>query len=436
VDCSGSERNWKIRNAKDSFPPSETFWIFLSQVMAEDGSCREALRKFLARLFIERGRTASPNTAGYVKARARLDRGQLEEIQGRIARRAERGVSDRHRWLGRRVMVVDGSSVSMPDTPENQAAWPQPPAQKPGCGFPVMRVVALFSLASGAMLGLARDALTVHERLLFKRLWPLLGNNDVLLSDRGFCSFADIFCLSSMGVDCVMRKHQARKKGQGPIKKLGKNDRLVRWTKTAACPTWMTREQWKQMPETMVLREIKVAVPVPGFRSQTIFIVTTLLDHKEYPAEAFAELYRRRWRAELHLRDIKTTMGMEILRCKSPAMVEKELMMHLIAYNLIRSVMLQASQTYHQPVEGISFKGTVSTIRQWAPYIEGMGINSKRRAEIYDRLLYYLAKDKLPHRPNRVEPRARKRRNKSYQLMTKPRSVFKEIPHRERYRKA
>ena len=190
------------------------------------------------------------------------------------------------------------------------------------------------------------------------------------------------------------------------------------------------------MPDTLRLREIKVRVLIPGFRTKSIVIVTTLLDHVLFPAEAFADLYRRRWAAELYLRDIKTTMGMDILSCKSPQMVEKELTMYIIAYNLVRAIMMEAASAHDVPIEKISFKGTVSTVRQWAPVMAGAQLAENERNDLYRKMLYYIAKDKLPHRPNRVEPRAIKRRPKSYQYLTKPRKEFKEIPHRARYKKA
>ena len=393
------------------------------------------LRKFLARLFARKGQTASPRTAAYCKARARLGPDDLDGVHRGLAAKIPDRLAPHDNWCGRRVKVVDGSSVSMPDTPENQRAYPQPQAQKPGCGFPVMRIVAMFSLASGVIIELARDALSVHERDLFRRLWHLFEPRDVALADRGFCSFADIYHLGLRGVDCVMRKNQGRKSLKA-IKRLGKNDRIVRWEKTMTCPTWLTREQWKQMPDTMDLREIKVAVEIAGFRTQNLVIVTTLLDRILFPAGKFAELYRRRWAAELSLRDIKTTMGMEVLRCKSPRMVEKEVTMYLIAHNLVRAVMMEAATAYRTPITELSFKGTVATIRQWAPIMADDELDPSERADLYLKMLYYIAKDQLPQRPNRSEPRAIKRRPKAYQYLTKPRGEFNELPHKSRYRKA
>ena len=398
--------------------------------MSDDGSCREALRKFLAWLFLEKGKTASPNTAAYCKARSRLRQKDIEDVHGQILRKTQEENKEKFLWHGRDVKVIDGSSVSMPDTPENQKAYPQPGSQKPGCGFPVMRIVAIFSLATGTLLALAKDALSVHERDLFRRLWHMFEPGDVALADRGFCSFAEIYNLSLRGVDCVIINQQARMVGQTLINRFYKHDCLIEWHKTTSCPAWLTKEQWRAMPERITLREIKVVVQAPGFRTNKIIIVTTLLDPKAYPAQAFAQLYLMRWRAELYLRDIKTTMGMDILKCKSPEMVKKELWMHIIAYNLIRAVMTEAAVAYNVSICSISFKGTAGTIRQWSRVLAKRDLTEHQRNDLYGILLYYIAKDKNPYRPNRVEPRAKKRRPKAYQLLTKPRKIFKEISHR------
>jgi hypothetical protein len=217
-----------------SFPPSRTFWLFISQVLSEDGSCREALRAFQAWLFLDEGKSASPSTAAYCKARAKLRSRELKQASRRLVNKIEKARP--WRWRGRRVKVVDGSGLSMPDTPENQSAWPQSKRTKPGCGFPVMRVCALFSLATGAMAGLARGSLQVHERTLYRTLWRLLRKGDVLLGDRGFCAFADFYLLSQKGVDCVMRKN-GRRKNSRVIRRLGKNDQIVEWRKSGIRPT-------------------------------------------------------------------------------------------------------------------------------------------------------------------------------------------------------
>jgi len=350
-----------------------------------------------------------------------------------VTRRVESRAEGEGLWCGRRVKVVDGSGLSMPDTAENQAVYPQSRRQKPGCGFPVMRIVALFSLATGAIVALAKDALRVHERTLFRRLWDSLDPGDVVLADRGFCSYADYYRLARRGVDAVMRKNGRRSVGATPGRRLGKGDRLVHWHKTGRCPKWLDREAWDAMGDRLTVREVHFVVDTPGFRSQAITVSTTLLDPRAYPTNAFIELYRRRWMAELFLRDIKTTLGMDILTCKSPDMVHKELLMYLIAYNLVRALMLEASLRHGVPVHRISFKGTLSTVREWTPILAAA--SRTRRRALVDRLIAILARDPLPHRPNRVEPRARKRRPKNYQLLSKPRHELTEVMHRNRYRK-
>ncbi len=351
---------------KRLFSPERTFWLFLSQVLCANGSCREALRKFLAWLAVDENAEASPLTGAYCKARARLPLRALEEVHEKLARTP---AGEGEMWLGRTVKVVDGSSVSMPDTPENQERYPQPGAQKPGCGFP------------------------------------------------------------------VMRNHQARKKGLEEIERLDKGDRLVNWFKNKACPRWLSKEEWSGMPDTLTVREIAVTVEVPGFRSTSLIIVTTLLDHKAYPKEAIIDLYRKRWAVELYLRDIKIALGMDILRCKTPDMVEKELWMHAIAYNLIRKLMNQAAQGHGRPLDRISFKGTVDTVRQWAPVMAGATQEGAYERN-FSAMIRCIAKDPVPLRPDRTEPRAVKRRPKNHQRLTKPRKQFKETPHRGKKRAA
>ena len=337
-------------------------------------------------------------------------------------------------WFGRPVKVVDGSGLSMPDTPENQALYPQSKGAKPGCSFPVMRVVALFCLGTGALIRLAKGSLSVSERALFRSLWDQLQAGDVILADRGFCGYAEFYFLLQRGVDSVMRNHPRRTVGKTVLKSFGKGDRLILWHKGKAGPRCPDKPVWKTLPETLALREIAFQVAVKGFRTKSITVVTTLLDPAAFPTEAFADLYCRRWLAELFLRDIKTTMGMDILRCKTPDMVHKELTMHLIAYNLVRLTMLEAAAAHDMPFERISFKGTLSTLRQWAP-IFAAAPTPAARERLWSILLHYVGADRLPYRPDRVEPRARKRRPKNYQLLNKPRRLFKEIHHRNHYTK-
>jgi len=419
-----------MANGYGSFPPSNTFWTFLSQVLDTQGSCREALRRFQAWLFIEEGGTISSKTAAYCKARARLCTQELRQLAHRIAGRMEEECPSL--WHGRKVMVLDGSALSMPDTPENQAVWPQSSRSKPGCGFPLLRIAALFSLATGAMVGLEHGPLSDSERTLGRRLWRFLEKGSVLLADRGFCGFADFCLLAAKGVDCVMRKN-GRRKNASVIRRLGKNDTIVEWKRAKGCPRWMSIRRRLRLPESIAVREVVVRVETPGFRTQVVFVVTTLLDHKEYPASSIAALYHRRWVAELFLRDIKITLGMDILSCLTPNMVEKELWMHVIGYNSVRAIMLQASLHSDTPIDSLSFKGTLAILRQWAYVIASPDILHHTREEVYGAMLDYIASDSLPFRPGRTEPRARKRRPKNYQLLNRPRGEFREIMHRNHY---
>jgi IS4 transposase len=415
------------------FSPARVFWLFLSQVLSPDGSCQETLQKFLAWLALTEGKEASPNTAAYCKARARLPMKAVERVRDEVARRIQQSPLAQDRWHGRHVKVVDGSGLSMPDTPENQAKYPQSKKRKAGCGFPEMRMVAMFSLATGVLLHCAQASRYISERALFRHLWAYFEPGDVALADRGFCGFAEYFFLLQRGVDSVMRLHQRRSAGVRIVKQLGPGDTLVQWIKMKPCPKWLTQEQWAAVPSVLDVRHVAFTVDIPGFRSRNITIATTLTHHRKFPPSAIAELYRRRWRIELYLRDIKISLGMDILRCRTPRMVEKELAMHVIAYNLIRATMLQAAHAAQRELDRISFKGTCQTLRQWAPILAIAPPHQFQ--EIHTAMLSAIARAPLPSRPNRYEPRARKRSPKNYQLLNKPRHVFKEIQNRNRYAK-
>lgn len=414
------------------FTPWATFWIFLSQVLGPARTCREALQGARAWLQAREERDISPNTSAYCQARARLATASLGKVF-----RALRGnlkKTEEPCWMNRLVRVVDGTSLSMPDTPSNQRLYPQSSRQKAGCGFPLMRLVAVFSLSNGSILGVAKGAMDVDERTLWRGLWRLFEKGSVALADRGFCGFADYCRFLERGVDAVMRLHGRRSSGVRKIARLAKRDWLVEWKKTSVCPKWMTQEEWRALPTLLQVRHIEVSVPIGGFRTQTLTIATTILDAKTYPARRFADLYRQRWMAELFLRDIKITQGMDILRCKSPALVHKELAMHTIAYNLTRALMLEAARRHGAQPLRLSFAGALATIRQWAPALAAAR-SRKTRATLLSAFFRSLARDVVPWRPNRHEPRARKRRPKNYQLLNRPRSLFKEIQHRNKYKK-
>jgi hypothetical protein len=415
------------------FSPRVTFWLFLSQALQPGTSCREVVRKALVWLFVTEEKTASTGTAAYCNARKRLPEANLKLVATQTAAVAESLLTPLHYWQGRRVKVVDGSALSMPDTSQNQAVYPQPSRQKPGCGFPVMRLVALFSLASGALLAFAQGSLHEGERTLFRRLLGELQAGEVLLADRGFCSFLEVYQLVIRRVDAVLRNHQCRTVGLKQIKRLGRGDRLVLWLNTSPRPQWLPPSDWEKVPDTLQLREITFSITRAGFRSHKIILITTLLDPLQYSQESLTELYLRRWQAELFLRDIKIALNLQVLRCLTPPLIHRELWMHWIAYNLVRLLMLQAAIQFGVPTFRLSFKGCLDSLREWMPSLFPLSRKQIERGRML--FLSYLAHDLVPCRPNRIEPRAVKRRPKPYQLLTAPRYLFKEISHRTRYKK-
>ncbi len=427
-----------INSRQRRFTLHVTFWAFLAQTLAPETSCRDIVRKVQA-WWLLRAPESSPgssSTAAYAKARQRLDPETIRDVGQHLIGRLEGRVHSSELWLGRRVRMVDGTTVSMPDTAENQEKYPQPSSQKAGCGFPQMRVVALFSLASGALLDFARSSIHVHESILFGQLLSTLKKGDVTLADRGFCSFHAFWKLSKAGIDALMRLNGVRKVDFRKGVKLGPNDRLITWKKPAQRPGGCTREEYDALPETMTLRHIKLTVSARGHRTQTIVLVTTLLDPVAYPVHQLGELYFQRWTVELHFREIKITLGMDVLRCQTPGMVEKEVMMHAVSYNLIRALMQEAAIRHDVDLTRISFKGTADTLRHWSASLDAMRGMPRKQKALLEAMFELIAKDLVPHRPRREEPRARKRRPKNYHLLTKPRHEMKISGHRNRPKSA
>lgn len=432
----------KLNSRARIFIPLVTFWAFLAQVLERGSSCRDALRRITAWFEYEFPKAAAPSaeTSAYCQARARLEDATLEKISTHLVDQMQRNTPEAHRWKGRAVKILDGTTVSMPDTPGNQECWPQSRSQKPGCGFPLLKLVGLFSLASGALLESVYSHLRQHEAVLARSLWKFLELGDILLADRGFCSFQDLSTLLQRGVDCVMRLHQARSADFRHGRRLGKDDRLVCWQKPTVRPTVCSEEDFRALPATVVLRMLRYRIAVRGFRSRQVVLVTTLLDPQLYPLEALADLYFQRWNVELHFREIKTLLGLDVLRCLSPQMIVKELLMHRIAYNLVRALMQRAAVTHDVPLARLSFKGTLDSLHHFADTIHACHGQSRKQAQLLAQLLLTISLDLLPLRPNRSEPRARKRRPKNYQLLTRPRRQMGNLPHRNRpgkkYRKS
>ena len=409
-----------INSRQRTYPLPLTFWAFLSQVLNPGSSCREVVRKVQA-WYAPQDQTPDSGTSAYCQARSRLPLACLTELHQTLAAKLSARITTPELWLGRRVKVVDGTGLSMPDTVANQKAWPQPSTQKTGCGFPVVKLAACFCLASGALLQWVEGTLKEHDGRLLQKLLSAFKKGDVVLADRGFSSFPSLATLLARGVDAVMRVHHFRKLDWRAGQRLGRRDRLVCWKKSQWQGGLWSRAQWEQLPAAIPVRLVEIVVAVPGFRTQKLVLVTTLLDAQTYSAEAMGQLYFRRWAVELFFRDIKTTLGLDVLRCRTPAMVRKEIVMHVLAYNLIRALMQDIAQSYQVSVQRLSFKGTVDALRQWREVFE----NAKSQAGTTCKLrrLFYqsIANDLLLDRPERSEPRVVKRRPKNFRLLTKPR---------------
>ena len=404
------------------YTPAVTVWVFLSQCLSPDHSCCDAVARLIAWRLACGLKPCSAETGAYCTARGDLPEEALHGLARETGRQVEDQSPETWLWHGRKVRVADGSTVTMPDTPANQAAYPQQKSQKPGCGFPLARILVVFSLSVGTVLDAAigkYQGKQTGENSLFRQLYPTLANGDVVLADRYFSGWFDIALLQQRGVDIVIRKHQLRPTDFRTGKRLGSEDHLVVWSRPAR-PAWMPVEQYLTLPATLTLREIRVRVFQPGMRTMSLLVVTTLLDAAEYPAEEIALLYRRRWQAELHLRSIKIVLQMDHLRCKKPERVRNEFYMHLTGYNLIRGVMAAAAQQAGKSPWEISFKGTLQTLSQFLPVLlANVATEAWREA-----LLTAVATHIVGDRPDRFEPRRVKRRPKPYKLLQKHRRLY------------
>lgn len=411
------------------------FWAFLWQTLNPLAPCREAVRQILSHLGLHdcRPENTNPGNSAYCTARKRLPLAVVEKARKAAAQAAQRRLpTDQSQWLGHDIKVVDGSTVTAADTPANQKKYPQPSIQKRGCGFPLIKILALFSLSSGALLGYAHGNKHKSELSLLRSLLTLIKPRDVLLADRGFCSYVLIWLLQLFSkAHVVFRLHHSRRVDFRRGKKLGPSDGLFTWQKPLVKPRWLPLSLWRKIPVELTIRILEVRLHRRGFRTECVRLATTLLDAQKYSTSALAQLYLRRWRIELWLRHIKTTMHMEHLRCQTPDMLHKELEMYWLAYNLMRCLMAEAAAVHDVPIEQISFKGTVDTVRQYS-IVLAQARTQKKQRQLEAMLLSDLAKDLVPDRPGRREPRAVKRRPKAFPLLNRPRNRFKDAPRRSR----
>jgi len=389
------------------YPPTVTLSMFMKQVLAGDRSCQRAVDAWAAQRAVEGLSVQSIRTGAYCQARQRLPLEMVTALMRETGRLLSEQAQPAWCWRGRAVKLADGTGVSMPDTPENQASYPQPSTQAQGVGFPLARLVAIICLSTGAVLD---AAIGPHagkgntELDLMRGLLEALSVGDVLLADALYCNYFMIALLQAGGVDVLCEQHGARitdfRRGRG----LGKRDHVVCWPKPRQRPEWMTPEQYQSFPDELTVREVKVDGRV---------LVTTLVNARQVPQGELFELYACRWHVELDIRNLKTTLGMEVLRCLTPQMVEKELWVYLLAYNVIRLLMAQAAQHAGVHPRELSFKHTVQL---WSVWTE-----TALRAEPAE-LFRLIAQLTVGNRPGRIEPRARKRRPKSYPWLKVPRA--------------
>ena len=406
------------------YTPAVTLWAFLSQVLfkSEQRSCVAAVARVGALLVaLERG-PCSNNTGAYCRARGKLSEKVIRQLTVDVAEGCERQLDEEWLWHGRHVFLVDGTTVSMPDTPENQEAYPQQTQQQAGLGFPIARVVVLMSLASGMLTDMAMGPYTgkqTGEPALLRPLLKGFAPGDILLGDRYYCSYFMIALLMERGIDFVTRVHQRRPVDFRRGRRLGKGDHVVQWRRPQR-PKWMDQRTYDRMPTSIEVRQIHVHLGQPGLRTESFVVVTTLTDAVAYPKDDIAELYHRRWLAELDIRAIKITLGMDILRCKTPEMVRKEMWTCLMAYNLIRQTMLQSARASGLSPRRLSFTAAVQSIA--ANWLVITLSDDFMAANLIEAALTNVTEHLVGHRPGRVEPRAVKRRPKPHDLLNKPRA--------------
>jgi DDE family transposase len=406
------------------YTPALTLWAFLSQVLfkGEQRSCLAAVARVIV-LYVALGQEpCSDNTGAYCRARGRLPLPLIRQLAIQIADRCEQQVPTPWLWKGRHVRLIDGTTVSMPDTTANQAAYPQSTVQAPGVGFPMIRLVLLLSLATALVTDMALGPYAgkeTGETALVRQLLDRFQPDDVLLADRYYCSYFLMALLQERGVPLVARMHQSRNYDFRRGRRLGRGDHLVLWTRPAR-PDWMEPATYERMPRTLEVREVQVQVHQAGFRVAALVVVTTLTDAEQYPHADIAELYHQRWLVELDIRAIKISLGMDVLRCQSPDLVRKEIWVCLLAYNLIRKTMLQAALLSKLSPRQLSFTAALQKIAvSWGTIVILPAAVVRTLIDVH---LRDLAHHRVGDRPDRVEPRAIKRRPKPHRLLQVPRA--------------
>lgn len=414
------------------------FWAWIAQLFEQNGSCSKALT-MLQSWYQELGLPVpSGGTSGYCQARRRLSVSFISQIQTKIYDHLTARIRERDRWRGLRLKAIDGSSVQLMDTPENQAEYAQPSTQKPGCGFPVMGITGLLDLSSGAWQAIAPSNFRQHDSKAAFGVIDHLGAGELLLADRAYCGYALMASVLRKGCHVAFRLNGARhrKLDWRRGKRVSSIARIVTWERGQYQQgSSISRKAWEALPETLTLRLIKMKFSDRMGELRNLVVATTLLDSERYPDEEVFQLYARRWEIEVRLRDVKTTMGLESLKVRTPAMARKTLLIATIAYNLIRSVMQHTAAEADCDLEETSFKATLDSITATRGQFRQAFSSPTKRRKVWDFLIRLSVEKRLNLRPYRHEPRATKRRPKPYAYLTDFRSVFREIPHREHHRK-
>lgn len=410
------------------YTPLVTLWVFLSQVLDRDPSCRQAVSRLLAYRLRQGQPRCSTDSGSYCEARKRLPEALLWRLVQATGRDLVQHTPDPWRFRGRRVKVVDGTTVSMPDTAENAATFDKPRNQHGASGFPVARLVVLMCLATGGVLeaaiGPCRGKKT-GELSLFRTLHDRLESGDILLGDRLFCNYADLARLQTRGIAGVFRLPTTRRVDFRQGQRLGTTDHIVKWQRPCARSLNCTPEEYATLPAELEVREVRIVVKTPGFRTRTVLVATTLLSAQECPASELGELFRQRWYIELDLRSIKCVLQMDVLRCRTPEMIRKEIWTHLLAYNLIRNLLCSAATESKRPLRSFSFKAALQLLNAF--HQDLLAADEQQGIKLCDGLLQALCEHRVGDRLHRCEPRKRKRLPKPYPRLKLPRSVERNL---------
>jgi len=410
-----------------------TFWCCLWQSLQPAAAGREVVRQLQALLALGGGKQISDEDGAYCRARQRLPLSEFPKALAATAQSADGLASAPPLLRGRCLKAVDGTALTLPDTPKNRQAYPAIQCPE-GPAFPMMRLVVIFSFLSGAIAAMAQGSLAVSELALLQELTRQLAKGDILVGDRGFGCYPVLALLQqTLGVDFIGRTTRSID-GRRRCKRLGRNDWLVEWKKGPKASPWMPLAQWTGLPAQLTLRAVKGSLYTKGFRVRQVTVITTLVDAELYPPQEILQAYLRRWRLEMCLDDLKTTLHMDLLRSRSPEMAQKEVYTRLIAHNLVRCTMAQAATQHAVPLDRMSFKGSLDALRQFSQAM-AQARSKKKRQALWAELLQILARDLVPPRPGRREPRAVKRKKNRYPRLRGPRHQFRDHMKRHERRR-